>query len=362
MGGPPGAWAQPMPPITLIDGMSQLTNAGLLIQTKINNDLADALQAKSLTKFQNALSGLRKQMPAVREVIARTKTEATRVIDAMGKQDQSTWAQSQRDELARAQATLARCNELETSYRAVATDLDAISQHSVIAQSDAKTFARMNKQWFKDRLATLRTKVSTLGNGVAGATGQPAIGSGPTTTASSENAPMMTLANQSKDVWFRVEGVWLKPGDKPMTLRGDRLVVQAVAMTANRTFVMNKGPTSHTTIVEQGPYAFRFSIDTGAGTTETSWQSKDETYTWNVLGPDRYPPGAVISTTKRPQDTATFNAPSLRKVLGNASQTFTFNVRGELTWDYARSGAAGTVKRTDHERFGGALAVTVLAR
>ena len=172
----------------------------------------------------------------------------------------------------------------------------------------------------------------------------------------------MKLDVQGNDVWFLVNGSWIKPGTAAVVIPGNQLTIRAVAMTKTRDFVMNKAPTKNTTIHEQGPYAFRFTINTGGGVvSEASWEAKNETYTWNIIGPAGTPPSHAVTKTKRPDDTVTFTAPSVRKQLGNADKVYTFNVRGDLAWDYQRTGSAGNVKRTDFETFHGSLGVVVQA-
>jgi hypothetical protein len=356
------ARAQQMPPTNIIDGMSRLNTMGLEIQATINNQLADALQEKNLNKFQSSLSTLRKSMPKYRAQLDRTESEAKAVVARLGSRNPGGLSQSERDELKQAQSAVVQCGDLRKTYTGLTTDVDRISNHSAILTNNARTFSA-NTGWFRDHLRSLQGRVAAFGAGIAGAGGGAASGSGSSGSSSAGvGAPMMQLENQTTDVWFRIGGAWLKPKDPPMQVRGDMVVIQAMAMTKNRDFVMNKQPTANTTIHERSPYSFRFTVDAGAGTGEVTWQNKDETYEWHAYGPGNTTPEVKITTTKRPNDTITFMAPSVRKALGHANKVFTLGIRGSMAWDYQRSGAMGNVKRTDFENFSGTLHVLVLAR
>lgn len=337
--------------VALAGAMSELNNMQYHMDALLKNKMAEAIQEKNFAKFQKYMSEMRQQMIAYKTKSEAAYQEADRVARKMEanhtEKDPSKWEEKDRAAYEKAKADRETCMKHKQAYQALSGEIKKVSQ--VADRMDAKTFSKFAPQ-MTQRLHSLQAALDQF---------RVTTGSAPLSTG---NASPVKIENQTKDVWFLVGSTWLKPGDKPLTVAGDKITIRALAMTKNRDFVMNKQPTAHTTVNERSPYVFRFTVDAGGGTGETSWECVEETYEWHGYGPGSAKFEPQVSTTKRKNDTLTWTPPRVSAAAGEAPKVFTFGVRAELKWNYERKGAMGNVKRTDNESANGTLGMTVMPK
>lgn len=327
-------------------GLSEMGNAGTNVQTIITNNMAAALEEKRLESFMKQLAALHEGMKQYQASIDATEKNADDVMKKLvamhDDKNRANWEPERRALFEQALAQKAEAQKARKTFKALSAESKEIGSHSSLR--NAKTFAK-NSSWYRDRL---RKMAERLG-GMSGVTPGPApVKPGPAPAPSSAKASLR-LVNDSKEVWFEVNGVMLKSGDK-LNLSTGQLTIRALAMTEIRSFIKNKKPTANTTIHTQDDYTFHFTV---ANAGDTLRKVTKEAYQWKVLGDA--PPPHTVSTAKRDNDTVTWTAPPLKRALGHAIKAFTFSVMGDLEWSYER----GTVKKTEPESFHGSLTINV---
>jgi len=327
-------------------GLSEMGNAGTNVQTIITNNMAAALEEKRLESFMKQLAALREGMKQYQASIDATENNADDVMKKLvamhDDKNRANWDPERRALFEQALAQKAEAQKARKGFKALSAESKQIGSHSSLRSS--KTFAK-NSNWYRDRLRKMAERLGGM-SGVTPAPVKPGPGPAPAPTSAGAS---LRLVNDSKEVWFEVNGVMLKAGGK-MNLSTGQLTIRALAMTEIRSFIKNKKPTPNTTIHTQDDYTFHFTV---ANAGDTTRKVTKEVYQWSVLGDA--PPPHKVSTSKGDSDTVTWTAPPLKRALGHAIKAFTFNVRGDMVWSYER----GTVKKTEPESFHGSLTINV---
>ncbi|MCC6994667.1 MAG: hypothetical protein IT370_08670 [Deltaproteobacteria bacterium] len=328
-------------------GLGEMSNAGTNVQTIITNNMAAALEEKRLESFMKQLAALHEGMKQYQASIDATEKNADAVMKQLvamhDDKNRANWEPERRALFEQALAQKAEAQKARKSFKALSAESKELGGHSSLR--NAKTFAK-NSSWYRDRLRKMAERLGGMTGVVRGPVPvKPGPGPAPAPTSAGAS---LRLVHDSKEVWFEVNGVMLKSGDK-LKLSTGQLTIRALAMTEIRSFIKNKKPTANTTIHTQDDYTFHFTV---ANAGDTLRKVTKETYVWSVLGDA---PAHKLSTSKADNDTVTWTAPALKRALGHAIKAFTFNVSGDMTWSYER----GTVKKTEPESFHGSLTINV---
>jgi len=337
-------------------GLGELDNAATNCRTKIMNNMARALRDKSLAQFMSHLKELRGKTKDLKTKIDASEQNADEVIRKLramhNEKNVDRWERPRRELYEKAVAQKKAAQRARGELKGLIKEMRQIHGHSSLR--NAKAFAA-NTAWFRQRLQRMMGQVEKIGGGTGSGGGRPGGGSDGMKTMGESH--MLRIRNDGKDVWYLVNGSWLKPG-KETTSNASQLVIRAMAMTKRRDFVMHKKATRNATITEQSPYAFRFNVNVGGRSGTTSWECTEEEYTWSARS-SAGPMTPSVSTTKRTKDTLTWKPPLLRKALGQAIKVFTFGTRGSLKWSYSRRGNMGNVSKSEFEHFHSTLTVFV---
>jgi hypothetical protein len=346
-----------------VAGMEMVNRAGQKLADNIQQMQQELQQSRSLEKFRKHFEAFQGQLKVynqrINEAYRAADEEVQRIIRQHDEKDVSKWDPRDQEALKQAKARRDLCITHMMTLRELRQEATEINGMS--AMRNAQVFAK-SYQWFQDRLGKMAVKLQDFGSssGLApgDGSGRPGGGSSGQSGGLRGVTPLLKIRNDSKDLWFLIGSTWLKPGQE-MQLSASKLTVRVLAMTKTRDFIMNKKPTRNATIYEQSPYRFRFTVDVQGTSGETLWEVVEEKYEWNVLQPPKYQMPHSFTTHKKTNDVLIWTPPTLRNSVRDSAQTFTFNPRAELRWQYTRTGDMGNVKKTEFEFAHGTLSVFV---
>jgi hypothetical protein len=346
-----------------VAGMEMVNKAGQKLADNVQQMKQELQQSRNLEKFRKHFEAFQGQLKVynqqITEAYKAADDEVQRIIRQHDEKDVSKWDPRDQEALKQAKARRDLCVNHMMTFRELKQE--AAQFNAMSGMRDAQAFAR-SYRWFQDRLGKMADKLQNFGasSGLApgNSSGKPGGGSSGQSGGLMGVTPLLKIRNDSNDLWFLVNGSWLKPHQETQ-LSASKLTVRALAMTRTRDFVMNKKPTRNATIHEQSPYRFRFTVDVQGTSGETLWEVVEEKYEWNVNQPPRYQMPHSITTHKKTNDVLIWTPPVLRRSVRDSVQAFTFNPRGEMRWQYTRTGDMGNVKKTEFELFHGTLTIFV---
>lgn len=346
--------------------MSSLNDAGLALQAKLQNDLADAIREKNWTKMMKlqhehleAIKALRGEFQKLDESIAGQLKEYEHSHGDSA--DTSTWGNAE-DAVAAAKKYQELKDTRDAAAKVQANQLKTLEDSTrkfnvVLGTTRPQQMEHLSGSLLAHQraLAAQAQDVVTALQGL-GAMRQAAMGP----------AQPIRCSNKAAKGTFIVQGVRLDPGqaDVAIPLPSDRVVrIQGLAMTDNRALILSKrqNPTRNATVApsQKKEWEFEFTVDTGGAGGTTTWRVQDETYEWNFPGNPKVPSTTSVASSgvwpTVKNDLFIWNVPLVNegRFGKNWRESFWFAYHGRVAWDYARvgMGGVGSKKETKNESF-----------